>query len=196
MSAHGKGVAAAGTGLAQGAGLAQDSDLAQDAGLAQGADPALAELVAAAHEAQGRAYAPYSRFRVGAAVRTADGRIFTGANIENASYGLTVCAERNAVMQAVLAGARRIVAAAVVTDLSPPAAPCGMCRQVISEFAADCPILLCSVGGERQVVTLGALLPLRFGPSDLLPGSPSERPAAQAGTVDPGRARAGQGRDG
>lgn len=133
-----------------------------------GADQAgLDELVRLAQEARARAYAPYSGFHVGAAVRAADGRIFTGANVENASYGLTVCAERSAVLAAVLAGARRITQVAVATGISPPAAPCGMCRQTISEFADECQIVLANEGGERRVVTLAALLPLRFGPTAL-----------------------------
>src|SRR5262245_35735936 len=96
-----------------------------------------AELERAARAAQTRAYAPYSRFRVGAALRVASGEVFTGANVENASYGLCVCAERNAVLAAALAGHRDIRIVCVVTDVAPPASPCGMCRQTLLEFAAD-----------------------------------------------------------
>src|SRR5262245_28508295 len=96
--------------------------------------PEVAELVAAARAARERAYAPYSAFLVGAALRTADGRLFVGANVENASYGLSVCAERTAILAAVNAGAREVRAIAVSTDLDPPAAPCGMCRQTLAEF--------------------------------------------------------------
>jgi len=126
-----------------------------------------AELEEQALRARARAYAPYSRFHVGAAVRTRDGRVFTGANVENASYGLTVCAERNAILQAVLAGARDIAAVAVATGNSPPAAPCGMCRQTLAEFAADCDVLLVNEAGERRRLTLGELLPLAFRRQDL-----------------------------
>ena len=93
-------------------------------------------LEAAARAAQARAYAPYSGFRVGAAV-LADGVIFDGANVENASYGLAICAERTAIAAAVLAGHRRIEAVAVITDATPPSSPCGMCRQTMREFTPD-----------------------------------------------------------
>jgi cytidine deaminase len=131
------------------------------------------ELTEAAAQARARAYAPYSGFQVGAAVLTRDGRIFTGANVENASYGLTLCAERNAIMQAVLAGAKDIVAVAVSSGISPPATPCGMCRQTMAEFAEDCEIILS--GGpdgsaDRRTVTLAQLLPQAFRPAALLRG--------------------------
>ena len=122
----------------------------------------------AARAAQGAAYAPYSRFRVGAAVQTRDGRVFIGANVENASYGLTVCAERNAVMQAALSGARDLAAIAVVSPTSPPAAPCGLCRQTLAEFAGDdCQVLMIGPGGERATARLGDLLPRAFRPAAL-----------------------------
>src|ERR1700733_11486676 len=92
-----------------------------------------AELIAAAEVVRGHAHAPYSRFLVGAAVRM-DGRVFVGVNVENASYPVSVCAERNAIAAGV-AGARHVEAIAVVTDVSPPSSPCGACRQVIAEFA-------------------------------------------------------------
>lgn len=122
-------------------------------------------LFAAARKVRARAHAPYSRFRVGAALLDERGRIHVGCNVENASYGLTICAERGAVMAAVAAGARRIVAVAVVTAAIPPATPCGACRQVLAELAADeAPVFL---GGPRStspmdVTTLGALLPGAF----------------------------------
>lgn len=131
----------------------------------------LAELLTAAREARRRAYAPYSKFAVGAAVRTSDNRITIGANVENASYGLTVCAERSAVLQTVINGARRIVAVAVCTDLRPPAAPCGMCRHTIAEFATDeCEVVLGTPNPSDAVVRLrlGELLPMAFRPNDLL----------------------------
>ncbi|HEY6478364.1 MAG TPA: cytidine deaminase, partial [Polyangia bacterium] len=93
-----------------------------------------AALVMAARAVRGRAHAPYSKFLVGAAVRDERGRIHVGCNVENASYGLTVCAERNAVAAAVAAGARRVRAVAVVSGSRPPASPCGACRQVLAEL--------------------------------------------------------------
>jgi cytidine deaminase len=128
----------------------------------------LDDLIKQARAARARAYAPYSRYLVGAAVRADNGRIYIGANVENASYGLSLCAERNAVMAAVLDGARAIEAVAVATDSSPPAAPCGGCRQTIAEFAADdAPVVLVNGAGERVDTTLGALLPRAFRPRDL-----------------------------
>ncbi len=118
-------------------------------------------LLAAARRAQRRAYAPYSRFKVGAAVLTVSGKIFTGGNIENASYGLTLCAERVAVAQAVSAGQRRFKALAIVTSAA-GATPCGACRQVLAEFG-DC-VILCAATGRRQVqqLRLAELLPRAF----------------------------------
>jgi cytidine deaminase len=123
-------------------------------------------LIEAARSAQSRAYAPYSNFRVGAALETVDGIVFTGCNVENASYGLTICAERAALSAAVSAGARRFRRAVVVSDVDPPAAPCGACRQVLAEFGLDLPI---DGVGSRQKVTwrLAELLPAAFGPEQL-----------------------------
>ncbi len=120
-----------------------------------------AALVDAARAARDRAYAPYSEFRVGAAV-LAGGRVFAGANLENASYGLTLCAERVAVAAAAMAGARRIDAVAVASGTSPPTPPCGMCLQTLAEFAR--PSLPVVLAGSRGAVetTLGALLPHGF----------------------------------
>jgi cytidine deaminase len=129
------------------------------------------ELVRAAAAVREHAYAPYSRFHVGAAVLTDDGRTFSGANVENASYGLTVCAERAAIFSAVAAGARRILALAV--SAVPAAFPCGACRQVLAEFAdPSCPVVVCE--GERIecVVTLGELLPCAF--SSVGPGTAAQ----------------------
>lgn len=120
-------------------------------------------LVRAARAARRRAYAPYSGFRVGAAVRAAD-RTFAAANVENASYGLSVCAERNAVAAAVAAGARRLEAVAVASGTRPPTPPCGACLQVLAEFAGPgLPVLLAGAGGSRLETTLGELLPRAFG---------------------------------
>jgi len=131
-------------------------------------DLGLDELVAAARAVRPHAYAPYSRFLVGAAVRAGSGKVYAGANVENASYGLALCAERSAVAAAVAAGETRIEAVAVVTVTAPPAAPCGMCRQVLAEFAGDgVPIVLVNEAGGREETTLGALLPRAFRRPDL-----------------------------
>jgi cytidine deaminase len=129
-------------------------------------DPA---LEAAASGAQRRAYAPYSKFQVGAAVRMA-GAIFEGANVENASYGLGICAERTAVFAAVLSGARRLDAVAVCTDASPPSSPCGACRQVLLEFAPDPGAVIVTAinpRGERRSWTLAELIPDGFSGNEL-----------------------------
>lgn len=122
----------------------------------------LAALLEAAQAVRGHAYAPYSNFAVGAAVQTSDGAVYTGCNVENASYGLTVCAERVAIWKAISEGARTIVAVAVATDAPTPAAPCGACRQVMAEFARDAEVVLGNMHGAVQVTTLAALLPLAF----------------------------------
>lgn len=128
-----------------------------------------AALEQAARDAQRRAYAPYSKFRVGAAVRMA-GEVFEGANVENASYGLAMCAERTAVFAAVLAGARQLEAVAVCTDASPPSSPCGACRQVLLEFAPDptaVTVTAISPSGERRTWTLAELIPDGFSGKEL-----------------------------
>jgi cytidine deaminase len=132
------------------------------------ADDELEALVAAAAAARGRAYAPYSGFAVGAAVLDADGRLHIGCNVENASYGLSVCAERHAVAAAVAAGAAELRGAAVVTATAPPASPCGACRQVLTEFG-DFPVVLANLRGDRRVTTVSELLPAAFGPRVLDP---------------------------
>jgi len=121
-------------------------------------------LLQAARAVRRRAHAPYSRFRVGAAVLDDAGRIHVGCNVENASYGLTVCAERHAVAAAVAAGARAIRAVAVVSDATPPAPPCGACRQVLAEHASpDTTVYLAGPRGASTAAhTLGALLPAAF----------------------------------
>jgi len=133
-------------------------------------DPARpATLEARALEAQRRAYAPYSGFRVGAAVQVSGG-VFEGANVENASYGLTVCAERIAVFTAVIAGAHRLEAVAVCTESSPPSSPCGACRQVLLEFAPDpAAVTVTAVNprGERRSWTLAELIPDGFSGREL-----------------------------
>jgi cytidine deaminase len=126
-------------------------------------------LEARALDAQRRAYVPYSKFRVGAALQVS-GQVFEGANVENASYGLTVCAERTAVFAAVLAGAHRLEAVAVCTDASPPSSPCGACRQVLLEFAPDpAAVTVTAVNpkGERRTWTLAELIPDGFSGREL-----------------------------
>jgi cytidine deaminase len=124
------------------------------------------ELIAAAQDAMLRAYAPYSGFRVGAAI-LAEGQIFTGQNIENASYPLAVCAERNAVGRMIDAGARTIDAVAVVTAADSPTTPCGGCRQVLWEFGPESVVVAATEDGQRRRWGLAELLPDAFGPRDL-----------------------------
>ena len=114
------------------------------------------------------AYAPYSRFKVGAAVLAGSGRVFTGCNVENCSYGLALCAERGAVAAAVAAGETKIQAVAIVTSSAPPSPPCGMCLQTLAEFGGPrTPILLVNLRGLRRQLSLRELLPHAFTPSYL-----------------------------
>jgi cytidine deaminase len=123
--------------------------------------------VAEARRAREGAYAPYSGFQVGAALLTDDGRVFTGANIENASYGLSMCAERTAVFHAAAEGARGLAAVAVVASNDEPTWPCGACRQVLHEFGKNLVVLSEGLGGRRIERRLVDLLPDAFGPDDL-----------------------------
>jgi cytidine deaminase len=128
-------------------------------------------LIEKALEARENAYAPYSKFKVGCALTTEDGSVFTGANVENASYGLCSCAERNAISAAVCAGHRELSAVVVVTQSSPPAAPCGMCRQTINEFVSDpsqVTIVLVNPEGERRDLNFGELFPHGFRGKDIV----------------------------
>ncbi len=127
------------------------------------------DLIARAVAAQGRSYAPYSKFPVGAAVQL-DGEVFEGANIENASYGLAICAERTAISAAVLAGKRTLEAVAVCTNASPPSSPCGACRQVLLEFAQDparVTVTAVNPAGEHRSWTLAELIPDGFNGREL-----------------------------
>lgn len=117
------------------------------------------ELVERALAARKEAYAPYSKFRVGAALLTRSGRVFAGANIENISYGLTICAERSAVAAAVSAGERDFAFIAIATDSKEPTVPCGACRQVLAEFNPSIDILCVTSGGLQRKATLTALFP-------------------------------------
>ena len=116
-------------------------------------------LIEQAKTARQQAYAPYSRFAVGAALRTKSGRVFCGCNVENLSYGLTICAERNAVFAAVAAGEREFEAIAVVADSREPVTPCGACRQVLAEFAPDLPVCSVNLEGLTFESTIRELLP-------------------------------------
>lgn len=120
------------------------------------------DLLDAAREAWANAYAPYSSFRVGAALRSADGRIFQGANVENGSFGLTRCAEQSAIQAMATSGRRSFSEIVVFTDSSPPASPCGSCRQVLSEFTRDARVWLVNRDGMTRLTSVSELLPLGF----------------------------------
>src|SRR5271156_1161401 len=124
-------------------------------------------LVTAAKQARENAHAPYSDFRVGASVRAGSGRIFGGCNIENATFGLTVCAERVAIFKALSEGERDFDAIAVVTDGERLTPPCGACRQIIWEFCGDIPVLLANMSGKVEKETSAGLLPRQFDSSFL-----------------------------
>lgn len=120
------------------------------------------ELVAAARAARDRAIAPYSGFRVGAALQTRTGEIVSGCNIENASYGLTTCAERVALLKALSDGHREFVMIAVVADTDAPTPPCGPCRQLLWEYCGDIPVVMANLTAVTATLQLGYLLPLPF----------------------------------
>ncbi len=123
------------------------------------------ELVAQAIQARRKAYAPYSRYRVGAALLGKSGRVYTGCNVENAVYPLGICAERVAVVKAVSEGEREFVALAVVTENG--GSPCGSCRQTLAEFGLEIAVLIADVSGAYRETTVAALLPDSFGADDL-----------------------------
>ena len=129
--------------------------------------PADEDLVKVASLARQRAHAPYSKYRVGAAIRTKRNKVHAGANIENASYGLTVCAERTAAFAAVNAGDKELDAIAIVIDDDKLPTPCGACRQVLAEFAPAMRVVLATTGGLRKATTLAELLPEPFLPANL-----------------------------
>ena len=120
-----------------------------------------AELVRRARDVQTNAYCPYSKFRVGAALQAADGRVYVGTNVESASYGLTICAERMAIGAAVADGARGFSRIVVATDVDPPASPCGACRQLLAEFGLDLEVIAAGPKTERRWI-LRDLLPDAF----------------------------------
>lgn len=114
-----------------------------------------------------KAYCPYSKFKVGAAVLSADKQIYAGCNVENASYGLTICAERNAVFRAVTAGVKEIIAVAIYTPTPTPSASCGACRQVLLEFGPDARVMSFCDGDDVLMSTVSAWLPQAFRPENL-----------------------------
>ena len=131
----------------------------------------LYDLIQKAKEASKSAYCPYSNFRVGAVIET-DAGVFSGCNIENASYGLTICAERNAIFRAVRCGATIIHSVVIYTPTSEPTAPCGACRQVIREFASHATMIYSASDGDSlEFMSLEELLPYSFGPENLNKGT-------------------------
>ena len=120
------------------------------------------ELIEAAQNVRERAYAPYSNFKVGAAVRTKGGKIYTGCNVESASYGLTVCAERVAIWKAVSEGEKEFTEIAVAADTHELTPPCGVCRQIIWEFCGDIPVIFANLKGDTETVQMSELLPRAF----------------------------------
>ena len=124
-------------------------------------------LIAAAIKVRENAHAKFSNFKVGAALRTPSGKIFTGCNIENATYGLTLCAERVAIFKAISEGELRFDSIAVVTDTDRLSSPCGACRQIIWEFCADIPVVLANLKGKVEVFRMSQLFPKPFDSSNL-----------------------------
>jgi cytidine deaminase len=127
----------------------------------------LSKMVKAARDARKRAVAPFSGFRVGAAILTENGVIYSGCNVENATLGLTVCAERVALLKALSEGARRFTEVTVVTAAERPTPPCGACRQLLWEYCGNVPVHLVSTRGKRKSFSLGDLLPYAFDKRDL-----------------------------
>ena len=125
------------------------------------------QLLAAAKDAFTRAYAPYSNFQVGAALLGSDGKIYSGCNVENASYGLSRCAEQTAIQKMVSEGVRSFSKAVVYTLASPPSSPCGACRQILFEFGEHAQVVMVNDKFETRVFTVSELLPAGFGPRDL-----------------------------
>jgi cytidine deaminase len=119
-------------------------------------------LIQAATDVRENAYAPFSNFRVGSALETDDGEVITGCNVESASYGLTVCAERVAIWKAISKGKRKIKHIAVVADTEELTPPCGVCRQIIWEFGGDIPVILANLKGKTETVQMKELLPRAF----------------------------------
>lgn len=137
-----------------------------------------AALKQGAVDASRHAWCPYSNFAVGAAILATDGQIFAGCNVENASYGLTICAERNAVGQAISAGCRDFTTLLIFTATEKPTAPCGACRQVVTEFAPDIEVISVCDGPENIRVSMRDLLPRSFGPHNLDDASKPDQDSA------------------
>lgn len=129
------------------------------------------ELIDKAQQAMQKSYAPYSKFRVGAAILMADGTVFSGCNIENASFGLSICAERVAIFKAIAEGRRDFKALAVVCDSDNYCAPCGACRQVMTEFAVEMPVIMANRQKKYTVQSVQELIPGFFSPQDLPGGA-------------------------
>lgn len=126
------------------------------------------KLIKEAEKARKRAYTPYSKFKVGAAILTSDGKIFTGCNIENASFGLTVCAERVAILKAISEGSTEFESIAIIGNTDQPCSPCGACRQVVSEFGENIKLIMSNLKGDIKIKKIGELLPEAFSKNDLL----------------------------
>jgi len=129
--------------------------------------PEFDSLIQAAQSARENAHAPFSNFKVGAALRANSGRVFGGCNVENATYGLTVCAERVAIFKAISEGERKFDAIAVVTDTDTLTPPCGACRQLIWEFCGDVPVIMSNLKGKVEVLQMSQLFPKPFDSSNL-----------------------------
>jgi cytidine deaminase len=129
--------------------------------------PEFDSLILAARAARDSAHAPFSNFKVGAALRTTSGKVFGGCNVENATYGLTVCAERVAIFKAISEGQRKFDAIAVVTDTDTLTPPCGACRQLIWEFCGDVPVVMANLKGKVEVAQMRELFPKPFDSSNL-----------------------------
>jgi cytidine deaminase len=134
---------------------------------APGSRDDIAGLIAAAQAAMTRAYAPYSGFRVGSALQADDGRVFDGCNVENSSFPAGICAERSAIANAVVSGARAFSTIVVATEADQPTPPCGICRQVLVEFAPEMTVISVTAGGARAQWSLRDLLPAPFTPASL-----------------------------
>lgn len=126
------------------------------------------KLIREAEKARKKAYTSYSKFKVGAAILTSEGRIFSGCNIENASFGLTICAERVAVFKAISEGFKKFEAIAIIADTLRPCYPCGACRQVILEFGEDITLIMANLKGDIKINKIKELLPEAFNKNDLL----------------------------
>lgn len=137
-------------------------------------DTKLAELRATARRAMERAYSPYSRFRVGAAVETAEGSVHGGCNVENASFSVTICAERVAIGAAVTSGGRSLRRVYICSTSAEPVPPCGVCRQALSEFGSDLEVISEGLNGDLRTWSLAELLPEQFRLEDHVSSSPSE----------------------